>query len=663
MTFRVYDADDDTGAVLWTETLDVSVDNGFYITTLGQTTAIPDTVFDGSTRYLGVTVGDDMATEELAPRLEVTSVAYAIKAGVAENATGALTPESISLAGGSTTLNADGSISAGAATIATDGTITLGAATINPDGSIEVGNTTIGADGSITVNSAPVIAADGTVDSGSIGGTTLDSLEAAGCATGQLPQFDAVNGWSCFTPVAGTVYGAGTGLNIDASSVFSVDPALVQTRVMSTCIAGEAIRSINEDGSVICETDDDTIYTAGAGVDIAAGVISLTDATDDDTTYLAGTGLALDGATNTFNVDQAQIEAWAVGVDTNTTYTAGTGIDISGGVVSLVDTVDDDTTYSAGTGINISAGGVVSLIDATDNDTTYSNGVGLDLAAGVFSVNQTQVEAWASGVDSDTTYLAGTALALDTTTNTFNVDQTQVEAWATDVIAASGAYVTSAAGSVDDLTVTNSLTVQGALLVDGTSFPILKNIVGEVWNDASVTVFEAGAKNIVDPTSGYVDVGGSFSGSSLYLTVPLIPAGLLSSTDRVSVRLEWIRECLTSDCDTQFRLIDGAGTLVQMGVHDNTGGELIVTSTGGFNLGAYPNKGSIPHVEAHWVLGGGQNSSVTWTARYNSAGEAYGSALTTAILDPSGGLSLQLHRGDATESYRHRLIRAEIHRF
>ena len=400
LTFRVYDAADDTGAVLWTESVDVALSNGYYSTALGQTSAIPSTVFDGSTRYLGVTIGDGMAIDELSPRLEVTSVAYAIKAGVAENATGALTPDSITL-GTSTTLNSDGSVNVGGATIAVDGTISLGAATINADGSIEVGNTTIGADGAITVNSAPVIAADGTVDSSSISGTTLDDLEAAGCTTGQLPQFDATNGWGCFTPAVGTIYSAGTGLTIDASSVFNVDPTQVQTRIVNTCVAGEAIQAINEDGSVTCEVDSDTTYTAGAGVDITAGVISLTDATDDDTTYLAGIGLALDGVTNTFNVDQTQIEAWANGVD-------------------------NDTTYSAGTGIDISAGGVVSLIDAVDDNTTYSNGVGLNLVAGVFSVDQTQVEAWAAGVDTNTTYDAGTGLTLDAGSN-FNVNTAEVQ--------------------------------------------------------------------------------------------------------------------------------------------------------------------------------------------------------------------------------------------
>ena len=438
ITFRVYDAADDTGVVLWTETIDVALSNGYYSTTLGQTSAIPDTVFDGSTRFLGVTIGDETATEELNPRLEVTSVAYALKAGVAENATGALTPESITLGGGNTTLNADGSINAGGATIATDGTITLGAATINPDGSIGVGNTVIAADGSITVNSAPVIAADGSIDSSSISGTTLADLEAAGCTTGQLPQFDDTNGWGCFSPAAGTIYGAGSGLNIDASSVFSVDSTVVQTRIINSCNAGEAIQAINEDGSVICEVDDDTTYTAGAGVEVSSGVISLTDAIDDDTQYSAGTALTLDPSTNTFNVDQAQVEAWANGVDTDTTYSNGIGLDLNTGVFSVNQAQIEawangvDTVYSAGAGIDVSSG-VISLIDATDDDTQYAAGTALTLdpSTNTFNVDQAQVEAWANGVDTDTTYVNG--VGLDLTSGVFSVNQAQIEAWASGV--------------------------------------------------------------------------------------------------------------------------------------------------------------------------------------------------------------------------------------
>lgn len=65
---------------LWAEEQDITLDDGYFSTQLGSVTPIPDTVFDGSVRYLGVTVGNDA---EMAPRQAITSVPYALVAGVA----------------------------------------------------------------------------------------------------------------------------------------------------------------------------------------------------------------------------------------------------------------------------------------------------------------------------------------------------------------------------------------------------------------------------------------------------------------------------------------------------------------------------------------------------------------------------------------------------
>lgn len=62
--------------------------------------------------------------------------------------------------------------------------------------------------------------------------------------------------------IDGTAYSAGEGLLLDVS-VFSADPTYLQRRVTDACPAGESIRRINEDGSVVCELDDGSSYTAG----------------------------------------------------------------------------------------------------------------------------------------------------------------------------------------------------------------------------------------------------------------------------------------------------------------------------------------------------------------------------------------------------------------
>lgn len=65
-----------------------------------------------------------------------------------------------------------------------------------------------------------------------------------------------------------TTYTAGAGLNL-AGTVFAVDSAEVQSRITGACSAGQAVRSIAQDGTVVCEavgSGDITGVTAGTGL-------------------------------------------------------------------------------------------------------------------------------------------------------------------------------------------------------------------------------------------------------------------------------------------------------------------------------------------------------------------------------------------------------------
>ncbi|HVZ37562.1 MAG TPA: hypothetical protein VG963_34310, partial [Polyangiaceae bacterium] len=86
--FALYDAATG-GTALWTETQMVTLSDGVFAAQLGSVNPIPITVFDGNSRYLGVTVDTDA---EMTPRQQVTTVPYAL---VAQNVIGDITPSSI----------------------------------------------------------------------------------------------------------------------------------------------------------------------------------------------------------------------------------------------------------------------------------------------------------------------------------------------------------------------------------------------------------------------------------------------------------------------------------------------------------------------------------------------------------------------------------------
>jgi hypothetical protein len=90
ITFTVYDDPKASAAAdaLWTETQNLTLDDGYFSTQLGADTAntFADGTFDGSIRYLGVQVGSD---DEMTPRQVITSVPYALHAGLADKATAA----------------------------------------------------------------------------------------------------------------------------------------------------------------------------------------------------------------------------------------------------------------------------------------------------------------------------------------------------------------------------------------------------------------------------------------------------------------------------------------------------------------------------------------------------------------------------------------------
>src|SRR5574341_2035614 len=81
LTFRIYDAASG-GNVLWQEAGVFALSGGLLTHILGSFIPVPESVFSDSLRWLGIQVGAD----EIVPRRQLVSVAYAYVADFAQNA-------------------------------------------------------------------------------------------------------------------------------------------------------------------------------------------------------------------------------------------------------------------------------------------------------------------------------------------------------------------------------------------------------------------------------------------------------------------------------------------------------------------------------------------------------------------------------------------------
>ena len=150
-------------------------------------------------------------------------------------------------------------------------------------------------------------------------------ISLGSCASGQVLKWNG-SAWTCAADENQT-YSAGIGLAL-AGSTFSADATYLQRRVTGTCGAGSSIRTINADGSVVCETDD-----AGG-----AGVTSVTASAPLASSGGATPNITL-GACAANQVLKWNGSAWACAADSSQTYAAGTGLALAGSTFSA------DTAY------------------------------------------------------------------------------------------------------------------------------------------------------------------------------------------------------------------------------------------------------------------------------------------------------------------------------
>ncbi len=84
LTFTIYPDSAHASVPIWSETHPaVSFDGGLFHVLLGSVAALPDSLFQSEIRWLGITVDPD---PEISPRIRITSVPWALKAGHADTA-------------------------------------------------------------------------------------------------------------------------------------------------------------------------------------------------------------------------------------------------------------------------------------------------------------------------------------------------------------------------------------------------------------------------------------------------------------------------------------------------------------------------------------------------------------------------------------------------
>lgn len=229
ITFSLYTMDSG-GTAFWSESHSgVPVQNGVFSVELGSLTALDSNDFNSDT-YLGITVG---IGTEMTPRQQVLSVGYAFKAADADTLDGM----DSSAFGDITSVNvSDGLVGGGTA-----------------------GDVSLKADTDFVQRRV----------SGSC--TTGSSIRAIGVDGSVTCEADDNSGGD----ITGVLAGSGlTGGGTSGTVTLTANTAYMQRRVSSSCTAGSSIRAINADGTVLCETDNDSggdITSVGTGTGLSGG--------------------------------------------------------------------------------------------------------------------------------------------------------------------------------------------------------------------------------------------------------------------------------------------------------------------------------------------------------------------------------------------------------
>lgn len=242
------------------------------------------------------------------------------------------------------------------------------------------------------------------IESGEIADGTIlfADLDQNGCADEEVMAWNGTsNAWECASTTSGdiTAVTAGSGLDGGGTSgdvSLSVNTSQTQSRVTGACGTDESIDTINQDGTVACEIDDDTTYTGGIGITVTSS-----DTIENDLGDSIETSEVTDGTLVAADADSTSLQERVTG-----SCATNQSIDTINQDGTVACETDDDTTYTAGDGLELNSGAFELQQDcsseqilqfqppegdwacADDQDTTYSAGDGLDLSGTTFQLDQ-----------------------------------------------------------------------------------------------------------------------------------------------------------------------------------------------------------------------------------------------------------------------------------
>ncbi len=122
VTFRIYEVPTG-GTLLWAETTSVTTADGLFAILLGASNPVPDTVFKGSDRWLGIAVSPD---GEMPTRQQLVSVGYAYRVNSVDSASGGTITSKVSIGPGHTNTGVNAFVAGANNTASGDGATVTG---------------------------------------------------------------------------------------------------------------------------------------------------------------------------------------------------------------------------------------------------------------------------------------------------------------------------------------------------------------------------------------------------------------------------------------------------------------------------------------------------------------------------------------------------------